>query len=209
MNYSDLEKLAELKEKGVLSEEEFEAEKEKILNTLNQTSDAKNEMDKNKKDKQISKHMKACKTCKNLIDKKASICPFCGREDKTDQVAAGIILFIFFVVVSVFIGNGLEKDIANDVILKDNFTLESMKASKDEFGIGLYIEGNIKNNTNRKYTYVQVTFNLYDKDGLQLGTAMANINYLEPNGTWKYKAIGLISDASEVDSCKLVEITGF
>ena len=70
-----------------------------------------------------------------------------------------------------------------------------------------YIQGEIKNNTDKEYSYVQVTFNLYDKDGSQLGTAVDNINYLEPNATWKYKAIGLVTE--KVDSYKFVEIIGW
>jgi hypothetical protein len=54
---------------------------------------------------------------------------------------------------------------------------------------------------------VQVTFNLYDKSGAQLGTAVDNINNLEPNGTWKYKALGLTTE--KVDSYKFVEISGW
>ena len=55
---------------------------------------------------------------------------------------------------------------------------------------------------------MQVTYNLYDKDGVQLGTALANINNLEANGTWKFKAIGT-GEGSQVASYKLVEITGW
>lgn len=39
MNYDELEKINELKEKGILSEEEFQIEKEKILNKENITSE--------------------------------------------------------------------------------------------------------------------------------------------------------------------------
>lgn len=74
--------------------------------------------------------------------------------------------------------------------------------------IAYYIEGTIKNNTDKKYSYAQVTFNLYDSDGSQIGTAIANINDLEPNGTWKFKAIGS-GDGSKVASYKLSEITGW
>lgn len=88
----------------------------------------------------------------------------------------------------------------------EKFTLVSDEMSTDGFGT-TYIQGTITNNTNKTYSYVQVTFNLYDADGAQLGTAMDNINNLEPNGTWKYKALGLVSE--KVASYKFVEITGW
>ena len=76
-------------------------------------------------------------------------------------------------------------------------------------GLNNHTVGTIKNNRNKKYSYAQVTFNLYDKNGAQLGSAIANINNLEPYGKWKYDAIGLISNPEEVASYKLGEIIGF
>ena len=86
---------------------------------------------------------------------------------------------------------------------QEKFTLVSSDGSYD--GFAYYISGTITNNTNKQYSYVQVTFNLYDADGAQIGTAMDNINNLEPNATWKYKAIGMEKAASY----KLAEITGW
>ena len=71
---------------------------------------------------------------------------------------------------------------------------------------GHYIIGSIKNNTSYKYSYAQVTFILLDKDNNQVGTAMDNINDLEPGATWKFKA--LIFDDSEVKYYKLGDISG-
>ena len=66
---------------------------------------------------------------------------------------------------------------------------------------------NTINNTNKNYNYAQVTFNIYDKDGNQLGTAVDNINNFQANGTWKYKAIGLTTE--KVSRYEFVEITGW
>ena len=52
-----------------------------------------------------------------------------------------------------------------------------------------YIEGAVKNNTNKQYKYAQVEINLYDDSGAQVGSTLANANNLEPNGTWKFKAL--------------------
>jgi len=51
------------------------------------------------------------------------------------------------------------------------------------------IVGLIRNNTSREYTYVQVNFTVYDQEGNQVGSAFANLNGLEPRGTWKFKAV--------------------
>lgn len=86
----------------------------------------------------------------------------------------------------------------------ERFSLIDSEGSFD--GVAYYVTGTIKNNTNKQYAYVQVTFNLYDDDGAQIGTAMANINNLEANGTWKFKALGITEN---VASYKLMDITGW
>lgn len=69
-----------------------------------------------------------------------------------------------------------------------------------------YIVGTIKNNGKRTYSYVQVTINLYDDDGAQVGSTLDNINNLEAGGTWKFKAMVFEEDATNY---KIKEITGF
>lgn len=68
------------------------------------------------------------------------------------------------------------------------------------------ITGKITNNTDKTYSYVQVTFSLYDSEGALLGTALANVNNLEAGGVWKFEAIGF---ESNVASYKLTDITKF
>ena len=87
---------------------------------------------------------------------------------------------------------------------KEKFSLVDSEGSYD--GFAYYINGSIVNNTDKQYSYVQVTFNLYDASGAQIGTALANINNLDPNGTWKFKAMGGTQNAA---SYKLAEITGW
>ena len=87
---------------------------------------------------------------------------------------------------------------------QEKFSLVDSEGTYD--GFAYYVNGTIKNNTDKQYSYVQVTFNLYDASGAQIGTAMANINNLEGNGTWKFKAIGGTQNATRY---KLAEITGW
>lgn len=76
-------------------------------------------------------------------------------------------------------------------------------------GFSYYIEGELVNNKSKKYSYVQIEFNLYDSNGVQLGSAIANINNLEANGTWKFKAIDLCGNSESIKSYKVVDVTAF
>lgn len=68
------------------------------------------------------------------------------------------------------------------------------------------ITGVVENRRGRKLNYAQITFNLYDDSGAQVGSAMANINGLEPGGKWKFEAT---SFGKEFTTYKFNELTGF
>ncbi len=147
--------------------------------------------------------MKVCKDCGTEISKSAKVCPKCGKKQKKGVVRIVLGVILLMGVIGGLMSGG---DTTPTSAEQEKFTLISDSKVIDAIGT-TYIEGEIKNNTDKSYSYVQVTFNLYDEDGAQLGTAMANINNLEPNGTWKYKAIGLVTQ--KVSTYKLVEITGW
>lgn len=71
-----------------------------------------------------------------------------------------------------------------------------------------YITGKLTNNTDDAVSYIQVEYNLYDAEGAQVGTALANTNNLQPGGVWKFEAIGNASP-DEVASFELIDVTGF
>ncbi len=71
-----------------------------------------------------------------------------------------------------------------------------------------YITGKLTNNTDDAVSYIQVEYNLYDAEGAQVGTALANTNNLQPGGVWKFEAIGTASP-DEVASFELIDVTGF
>ena len=151
--------------------------------------------------------MKTCKDCGTEVSKSAKSCPKCGRKLKN----SGLRIFLGILIVIIGIGalaSGGDTEVNSNEVKEatEKFTLVSDEMTTDSIG-SCYIEGTIQNNTDKNYSYVQVTFNLYDKDGAQLGTAMDNINNLEPNATWKYKAMGLTTE--KVHSYKFVEITGW
>ena len=68
------------------------------------------------------------------------------------------------------------------------------------------ITGIVVNRRSRKLSYAQITFNLYDSSGAQVGSALANINGLEPGGRWRFQASCFGVDFNEY---KVSELTGF
>ena len=147
--------------------------------------------------------MKSCKECGAEISKSAKVCPKCGKKLKNSLLR--VLLGIFIMIIGIgMIASGGDSEQTNSN--QEKFTLLSDTKIVDSIGT-TYIEGEIKNNTDKTYSYVEVTFNLYDENGAQLGTAIDNINNLEPNATWKYKAIGLATE--KVATYKLVEISGW
>jgi hypothetical protein len=80
---------------------------------------------------------------------------------------------------------------------------DTLNGQGNDFSIT--ITGTVENRSGRKLKYAQITFNLYDEEGAQVGTALANINNLEPGGTWKFKAVGF----ARCKSYKVSELSGF
>ena len=91
----------------------------------------------------------------------------------------------------------------NSAEAKYEFVEEPKMVEKD---YSIYIVGTIKNNSGMEKGYIEVTFTLYDADGNNIGTALANTNNLKDGGTWKFEAIVLEDD---VASFELNEITGY
>ena len=68
------------------------------------------------------------------------------------------------------------------------------------------IVGVVKNNTNKDYDYLQISFTLYDEMGNVVDTAFANINNIKSGGTWRFEAMYF---DNTVTSWELDEITGW
>lgn len=68
------------------------------------------------------------------------------------------------------------------------------------------ITGTFTNTSSNTMSYAQVSYNLYDADGAQIGTALANTNNLASGGTWKFEAVGFES-VEDVVSFELVDVT--
>ena len=88
-----------------------------------------------------------------------------------------------------------------DLELEDGHT-----GALDEYGIAYYIDGYVKNNSDREFSYVQIEFITYDSEGNTLGSCIDNNSGLEADGRWKFKAI-CTGEVDKIDSYKLKEIT--
>ena len=73
----------------------------------------------------------------------------------------------------------------NSLELVGNVTM----TSSGSYGYYTYeIEGILKNVSGKKLNYAQVSFVIYDTAGNNIGSAFDNVNYIDVNGTWKFKA---------------------
>ena len=68
--------------------------------------------------------------------------------------------------------------------------------------------GTLVNNTDEDKSYLQIEYNLYDADGAQIGTALANINNLKAGGTWKFEAASM-EKPEDVANWERVDVSGF
>lgn len=89
---------------------------------------------------------------------------------------------------------------------KPNVSCKIDKQYKSSYSY--YIEGTCTNNGSKDYSYLQVEFICYDKDGYNLGTAWDNTNNLLKGQSWKYKAI-FFGDEKSVKKCEYHEVTGW
>ena len=87
---------------------------------------------------------------------------------------------------------------------KPKYEILEQKITKEQYV--RYVAGKIKNNSGTERGYLQVEINLYDKDNNQVGSTLANVNNLEKDGIWTFKAPILEDEAT---SYKIKDVTGF
>ncbi len=83
--------------------------------------------------------------------------------------------------------------------------LEILDYDSTNDGYFAYVTGHIRNNTDRTYSYVQVSINLYNGDSL-VGSTLDNVNNLGPGETWEFSA--LVAE-DNVTSYRIVDVSGF
>lgn len=88
----------------------------------------------------------------------------------------------------------------------DKYSIDGEELTGDTYSCK--ISGVYTNKAGKDLSYVQVSYNLFDADGNQIGTALANTNNLADGGTWKFEAFGSAA-VDEVASYKIGDVTGF
>ncbi|MCI6265817.1 MAG: FxLYD domain-containing protein [Erysipelotrichaceae bacterium] len=159
--------------------------------------------------------MKKCKYCQTEIDKKAKICPNCRKKQGANGCLIAIIVIVVLAIIGAAFGsdsnsnNNSNSNTDTSTTNKEKFSYEITSEYADDYSFAHYIEGIVTNNTDKDYSYVQIEFICYDKDGTNLGTAIDNTNNLLGNQTWKFKAMAMFSDVENVDHCDYHEVTGY
>lgn len=157
--------------------------------------------------------MKYCKYCRTEIDAKAKVCPNCRREQKRFHIwkvlTAVILVIVLLIIGASYLASNNNYETPTFSSSKDNFSYEVTNSYPTEYDLWYYIEGTVKNNSNKDYSYVQIEFICYDKDGNNIGTAMDNTSNLGAYETWKFKAMSLFSDVRNLDHCNYKEITAY
>lgn len=83
----------------------------------------------------------------------------------------------------------------------------NMSVDYDSYlGYSVEISGKLKNTSNSEFSYVSVTFAIYDEDGNQIETALDNMNYLQAGSVWSFNATMLGWSDVQPKSCKLVNV---
>lgn len=150
--------------------------------------------------------MKKCKSCKSEIDSKAKVCPNCRKKQGFPKVLIILGILVAVAIIAIAAGGGSSENKETET---ERFTLEEgHSGAPDEAGFAYYVEGYIKNNKDKNYSYIQVTFTTYDSEGNTLGTCLDNNSGLEANGRWKFKAI-CVENIENISSYKLTDITGY
>ena len=94
----------------------------------------------------------------------------------------------------------------NYTVIDDSFKIDNktVKGFYDKETDTYYITGTIKNTLEDECrNYVNISYNVYDKEGNLLGTANAYIDNLGKGQTWKFKAYYTDIDSKDVVSYKL------
>ncbi len=74
------------------------------------------------------------------------------------------------------------------------------------FGYSVNVTGIAKNTTKKDFSYASVEFSVYDANGNNLGTAIANINNLLAGDTWSFDATLIGFANNRPASYKLVNV---
>lgn len=131
----------------------------------------------------------------------------------TGVISMTLFIFIFVVFLNIISGTDKNQNVdgnqdgtnSNEIVEIPDLEIVNgnVEVQKDTYSTNFI--GIVKNNTNKDYTYAQIVFNLYDKDGNSIGMAMDNISNIKAGGTWKFKAMAI----EKFETWELKEVIGW
>lgn len=151
-NIDELEKIQKLKEKGILTETEFEQEKKKILdNNAKENTNINSKISNIKERVNKGKKIKKCKKCGNEIQEGENFCGKCGNKVKWHNTKKArllliMIISILIILIGVFIaytsfndsGNTVIKNIFSKKVITEDELIQMIKGTQ----YGIYYEDN-------------------------------------------------------------------
>lgn len=88
----------------------------------------------------------------------------------------------------------------NSNYINDSFEWVEAPAGNTDSTLGMtHVKGVVRNTSSKTYSYLQITFILYDSSGNQVNTATASINNLKAGGTWKFDAVAFSGNVSRFE----------
>jgi len=147
-----------------------------------------------------------CPNCHNFINIKDKKCRVCNYKIKKKSRVLNIILVSIIMIIAI----ALVCSVFDYASIKEksmgNLSAEGRIKYKTNNDIGsVTITGKVVNHSNKSYSYVQITFGLYNSSGEKVGIAIANTLNLSSGETWSYEAVGIAKNVTRV---KVEELTG-
>jgi len=151
-----------------------------------------------------------CKECGKEVSNKAKTCPNCGAKVKAGfSIIKALGAIVFGLVAIAFFNSENSTNSgtgSSSAIAASSKELTATDVAFKSAQFGRVVTGKVANTTKKKLGYVQVEINLYDKNGSQVGSTLANVNNLEPGVTWNFEA-PVLEDRAK--SAKVAGITSF
>lgn len=127
-------------------------------------------------------------------------------KDKLGTIIGIIVGVVFISIMFVYIFDPSDNTSSSKYDLE--LTNVELTSEYNEYlGYSTKITGTAKNITNKNLSYAQIEFSIYDENGNNLGTALANINNLAKGDTWQFEATLIDFPSSKPTSYKLADIT--
>lgn len=151
-----------------------------------------------------------CSECGNEVSNKAQSCPKCGAKVTVKAGFSvikliGLLFFGGIVYLAMIADKPSVTSSPASSVSSQNLEAVDVAFKKAQYG-NRVVAGLVPNTTGKKYGYVQVEINLFDKQGTQVGSTLANVNNLDVGTTWAFEA-PVLDD--RVKSAKIAGITAY